>query len=253
MINKKTLSEQVAETIRDEIIAGKYNAGASLPTEPELADLFKVSRSVIRDAVRILFAWGLIRIEHGRGMYITESQENGLSQALLIALQRDKASVWDISEFERLLYPSLVELAAKNHKKEDTPKLLSAMENYLDAYTGLDNIKTIHERFLDLMFLLCKSSGNKVVIQIARPLLKLRNLNSWLDDDEISFEMVAEIERKSIEPIIKAVCSNNPSAARQAAEKALTLPPEAAESMKKTLIGEIVEIPLTLKSVIESE
>ena len=57
---KETLAQKVAVTIKEAIIRGEIKPGETLPTEPELAQQFNVSRSVIRDAARILMAWGLI-------------------------------------------------------------------------------------------------------------------------------------------------------------------------------------------------
>ena len=48
-VRKQTLAEQVAGSIKEAILAGQWAPGEALPTEPELAEAFGVSRAVVRD------------------------------------------------------------------------------------------------------------------------------------------------------------------------------------------------------------
>lgn len=61
---------QVADEIREEILAGRLKPGDSLPSEPVLADRFGVSRTSVRNSIRQLREWGLVRAEQGRGTYV---------------------------------------------------------------------------------------------------------------------------------------------------------------------------------------
>ncbi|MBC7133108.1 MAG: FadR family transcriptional regulator [Roseovarius sp.] len=63
--NKAGLSEQIAEAIREEIVAGRLIVDARLPSEAELADHFAVSRPTVREALKRLAAQALIRTQRG--------------------------------------------------------------------------------------------------------------------------------------------------------------------------------------------
>ncbi|MFS3021263.1 FadR/GntR family transcriptional regulator [Phocaeicola dorei] len=54
IIQKKSLADMVAEQLRQQITEGVYTIGDKLPTEPELMKTFKVGRSSIREAVKLL-------------------------------------------------------------------------------------------------------------------------------------------------------------------------------------------------------
>lgn len=54
-----SLSEAVAATIGRRIVAGQYKPGETLPTEPRIQEEFGVSRTAVREAVRLLSAKGL--------------------------------------------------------------------------------------------------------------------------------------------------------------------------------------------------
>jgi len=63
--NKAALSAQIAEAIRDEIVAGRLIVDERLPSEAELADHFEVSRPTVREALKRLAAQSLIRTARG--------------------------------------------------------------------------------------------------------------------------------------------------------------------------------------------
>src|ERR1700677_1590127 len=67
-----TLWRQIAETLRQEIGGPDYPAGARLPTEAELSARFNVNRHTVRRALEELSHGGLIRVEQGRGSFVTE-------------------------------------------------------------------------------------------------------------------------------------------------------------------------------------
>ncbi|NCQ24759.1 MAG: FadR family transcriptional regulator [Rhodobacteraceae bacterium CG17_big_fil_post_rev_8_21_14_2_50_63_15] len=63
--NKADLSAQIAEAIREEIVAGRLIVDARLPSEAELADHFAVSRPTVREGLKRLAAQALIRTQRG--------------------------------------------------------------------------------------------------------------------------------------------------------------------------------------------
>ncbi|RHW19106.1 FadR family transcriptional regulator [Sphingomonas gilva] len=65
------LYQRIAATIADAIEAGRYQPGARLPGERDLAEEYKVSRPTIREAMIALEMRGLIEVRHGSGLYVT--------------------------------------------------------------------------------------------------------------------------------------------------------------------------------------
>ncbi|MBT9371646.1 FadR/GntR family transcriptional regulator [Rhizobium sp. CSW-27] len=70
---KPRLAAAVIAQLRSDIAAGRLPAGARLPTEPGLVERFGVSRTVIREALAELRAAGLVKAEHGRGVFVCEA------------------------------------------------------------------------------------------------------------------------------------------------------------------------------------
>jgi DNA-binding FadR family transcriptional regulator len=70
-----SLTEAVVERIRTDIARGKLAAGARLPTEQEMLAAFKVSRTVVREAVAALRAEGLVETRQGVGAFVVGDRQ----------------------------------------------------------------------------------------------------------------------------------------------------------------------------------
>jgi len=176
------LPDKVARTISESILSGDWEAGESMPTEPELASQFGVSRSVIRDAVRLLIARGLVIVHHGRGMFVSESQEEAFSEAFLLALRRQRATAWDTEEFIALILPEAFALAAHNAEDSERQDITAAAETYIDriaaAFHESDrakNSRLLRKSFRDFMLLVIKASHNKAFETLGPVLLDLKS------------------------------------------------------------------------------
>jgi DNA-binding FadR family transcriptional regulator len=256
-ISKQTLSEQVADTIMESIVAGEWQGGEALPTEPELAEQFGVSRAVIRDATRMLAAQGLVEAQHGRGVFVTDSGVEPFGDALLLALRRAGASVWDVEHFEQILYPEVFALAAQEATEEEVEAIHEAAEAYLQTMrTVLSEYgdqptlpPSAQQQFMDsartLFETIFSATHNQVLQLLGSPLLHLRNLRNW-QDDETTVEDLLGNEAAYFTLAIDAIASRNPQTARETMSRLMELPIEAEAAMRKTPVGEIPEIPVAI-------
>lgn len=62
---------RIAESLRQDIEAGRLAGGDQLPTEQELTDRWGASRSTIREAIRVLATRGLVEARAGQGTFVT--------------------------------------------------------------------------------------------------------------------------------------------------------------------------------------
>lgn len=65
-----TLSQNIADKIKTKIMTGEFALGSKLPNENELMDDLNVSRTTIREAVKILISKNILYIERGKGTYV---------------------------------------------------------------------------------------------------------------------------------------------------------------------------------------
>ena len=71
-IEKKTLTEIAEQELRQAIARGTFRPGAQLPTESELCQMLGVSRTVVREALRVLEENGLVIRRHGVGTFVRD-------------------------------------------------------------------------------------------------------------------------------------------------------------------------------------
>lgn len=67
---RKTLTEIAQQELRHAIIGGTFRPGSQLPTEAELCEMLGVSRTVVREALRVLEDDGLVARRHGVGTFV---------------------------------------------------------------------------------------------------------------------------------------------------------------------------------------
>ena len=136
LINKKSLAEEVASKLQEQISLGHYKINEKLPIEAELMKSFGVGRSSIREAMKLLANSGLLRIQQGVGTFVQEvtSIQEPMDQRL------KRASLEDLDEVRQLLELKIAEKAAINRTEED----IIAMKQHL-----ADRMKTANEGLLE--------------------------------------------------------------------------------------------------------
>lgn len=108
----------VAEAIKARIAAGGWVAGQRLPSISQLAQEFGVGTGSVREAVRVLASVGILRVEHGRGMFVSALPAPPADP--YVQLQNLGAgSLLSLCEARRILEPELAALAAERGADED--------------------------------------------------------------------------------------------------------------------------------------
>ena len=77
-MNKKLLASQVEDALMDDILNKPVPIGEKIPNEYELAEMYGVGRSTIRETVKSLVSKGILEVRQGSGTYVigTDTLEN---------------------------------------------------------------------------------------------------------------------------------------------------------------------------------
>jgi GntR family transcriptional repressor for pyruvate dehydrogenase complex len=139
-ISKKTVVEQVMDQIKELIATGQFRVNDMIPPEVELAKMFGVGRSTIREAIKLFNYLGILKSEPGRGTRVCE-QTNISTEALTWSILLGRIDMFEMVELRAIMEErglrSFVE-DARNHPARfaDTIRLLDrevqAMERALD-------------------------------------------------------------------------------------------------------------------------
>jgi GntR family transcriptional repressor for pyruvate dehydrogenase complex len=105
--------ETIAAKITELISSEDLKPGDRLPTEHELSEQLGVSRTVVREAVKVLVATGLVYTRRGSGLYVA-NRASSLHMTVLDSLMpADPTQVISLYEFRLMLEPTAARLAAE--------------------------------------------------------------------------------------------------------------------------------------------
>ncbi|MDE2958391.1 MAG: FadR/GntR family transcriptional regulator [Bacteroidota bacterium] len=134
----RLLSHSVVEAIEHSIRTRELTPGMKLDSEHELCTQFGVSRTVLREALRMLAARGLIEIEKGRGMFISRLSPETVTTPLEMYLHQhegDYRSI-DIIRARQLIEPPIAAEAAIRHTDADAEQLTQDYNDMVACDSG---------------------------------------------------------------------------------------------------------------------
>jgi len=145
-LNKRKLFEEVVEGIQEMVISGKIHPQDQLPSESILGSQLGVSRTVVREAVKVLEQRGILQIEPGRGTFIAKPSISTVIEPFTLILKLERIPFKDLLVVRKLLEIEIVGLAAVNRTDghlEQLRNALSLMESnivnpdlFIDADTS---------------------------------------------------------------------------------------------------------------------
>ncbi|WP_312858356.1 FadR/GntR family transcriptional regulator [Pseudonocardia pini] len=121
-------SDVLANELREHILSGVYPEGTPLPPERELVVQTRMSRTTVREALRILEVQGLIRIKAGRagGAFVQRPGEESVASSLELLIRGRQIRLASVHETREAIEPSCARLAAQHRTTGDLVRLESA-------------------------------------------------------------------------------------------------------------------------------
>jgi DNA-binding FadR family transcriptional regulator len=157
------LSVVVVNVLVDGIVSGRYPSGSLLPPEPELCQSFDVSRSVVREAMKVLEEKGLARARQGHGTTITQPGEwNLLDPVVLEATIRADETMHILDELVDVrvaLESSMARTAAQSMGDSDLAQLAELLEELRTQLQDAERYQETDTRYHDFIM---RCSGNRL-------------------------------------------------------------------------------------------
>ncbi len=151
---------QIAEQLREAILAGTLAPGEELPTERELSDTFAVSRASVREALRSLQAQGLVAKSGAPGRAVVAGEVAvPAGEALVNLLRLNQVELRDLVDFRCVLESAALELAAS---RKDSARLAEAREALAEMSPEM-TIEAFDEADIRFHVALVRASGNEAM------------------------------------------------------------------------------------------
>ena len=162
IIQKKSLADMIAETLKQQITEGTYRAGDKLPTEPELMKTFGVGRSSVREAVKLLVNMGVVRVQQGSGTFVAVPSNNDD-----VNIKMSTADRTELDEVRKILDIAIVEKAVARRTEKDIERMRASLEKRkVNAEKGL--LEECIEADLNFHIAIADAAHNRILADIYR-------------------------------------------------------------------------------------
>ncbi|MDM5226031.1 FadR/GntR family transcriptional regulator [Cytobacillus sp. NJ13] len=166
-VEKKKTYLIIIDKITECYLAGNLKPGERLPSERELASQFNVSRTTIREALRIMELNGFIDIRQGGGSYVKVSSFQSSNEEIMTAVKTENPRVYEMLELRRALEAESAFLAAKRATSADLEKLCTALNNMA---LSKDNPELGLKADLDFHIGIAEATHNTIFIDLIHTL-----------------------------------------------------------------------------------
>ena len=162
IIQKKSLADMIAETLKQQITEGTYRAGDKLPTEPELMKTFGVGRSSVREAVKLLVNMGVVRVQQGSGTFVAVPSNNDD-----VNIKMSTADRTELDEVRKILDIAIVEKAVARRTEKDIERMRASLEiRKVNEKKGL--LEECIEADLNFHIAIADAAHNRILADIYR-------------------------------------------------------------------------------------
>src|SRR5947207_6577413 len=107
---RRRLHEDVAEQLRDAILDGRFRAGTKLPPERDLAVEFRVNRTSVREAIKVLEGLGLVVVRQGDGATVRALADASLEVLGPMIFHGGRVDHELVADMHEVLRPLLLEM-----------------------------------------------------------------------------------------------------------------------------------------------
>nr|WP_042190554.1 FadR/GntR family transcriptional regulator [Kibdelosporangium sp. MJ126-NF4]CEL19424.1 Transcriptional regulator, GntR family [Kibdelosporangium sp. MJ126-NF4]CTQ94777.1 Transcriptional regulator, GntR family [Kibdelosporangium sp. MJ126-NF4] len=212
--------ERVVEQIEQAVFAGRLKPGARLPSERDLMTQFGVSRSTVREALRVLQSNGMVQSRAGdpRGPEVLPPSPKTLSKSMSRLVRSESMSLAELLQFRMLIEGSAYQLAARLRTDVQLADMETALRAMADA-TGHAEFSAADVAFHDAV---ARATQNTLIVVCS-------NVVRGVVLDSIADALAAAADRQALmraylqhhSEVLQAIRDRDGSLAAQLARQAL--------------------------------
>lgn len=159
-IKKLVLIDQIIETIGRLIAEGILKAGDTLPSERILAEMLKVSRTSVRQALKALDVLGVLEIKPGSRTLLNKSISKLLINPMKFMSLLHNVGILELFKTRKIIEVALARLAAENAEEEDIKRMDKALKKVKELVDVPDKYLFYEMKFHEAIF---KASRNRIL------------------------------------------------------------------------------------------
>ena len=190
---------------------GSLKRGEKIPSERELAKMFSLSRTVIREAIVGLTFVGFLEARQGQGTFISHCHSNFFDSSILWNIMVGEKTKSDLQETRVLLEAELAYSAARRGTDDDFKQLLDMLTTFKE-YTDSGDINGFVRTDYEFHLRIAKTSQNKILFELFKT---IRNLMMFYSKTGITKSDDLRTIYQEHENIIQEMANRNAEGARE--------------------------------------
>lgn len=203
--------EQVAEQIEKRILDGELRSGDRLPTERHLAEQFHVSRTAVREAMKILAQKGLVDMRPGRGTIVIDGANAAMQDSIDLVMKLRLGEVGgsnNLVEVREILEIEIAALAAARATEKEIAAMSEAVKVMDESLDDADAFIAADNRFHEA---LAQATQNTLIFILVNSIVNLLSEQRKQIFDVEGGPQRGQIHHKRI---LESVIRRDPQAAR---------------------------------------
>ncbi len=216
-LHRGQLAGQVAELLERRIVDDETPAGTVLPSESDLCAEFGVSKPIVREAIRILAARGLVKSQQGRGTVVLAPNSESYVHAIRLMLLRSDATAGDVLRARAVLESAVAAEAATHRSAEDVETLHQHLSAFGAAIDRAEYQEVVQAHFA-LHAAILDAAHQPALATLLAPMTTVVTQSSVPANPFDPREWVRELH----DPIVAAIEAQDPEAAAAAMRRHFT-------------------------------
>jgi GntR family transcriptional regulator, transcriptional repressor for pyruvate dehydrogenase complex len=202
-------SDVLADDLRERILRGEFPEGTALPPERELVTQTRMSRTTVREALRILEVQGLVRIKTGRagGAFVYRPDKQSIADSVNLLIRGRQIRIPALLETREAIEPFCAQLAATQRTDEDLERLEAANK----AIAADGTLAEFLQANVDWHVAVAAASHNELLagfmLALSRSIYAATDTQGFVDDD------VRRTTLRAHRTVTKAIQTQDPDAA----------------------------------------
>lgn len=171
-VSTDTVVQAIIQNITHSLTTGELMPGDRLPPEPELAKQLQVSRTALREALKMLGGLGVLQAKRRGGTFVATSVSEPMLNPLIFGLIIEKGSKEELLELRILMEVDALELVIKKATDEDIARL---EENLIEFEKNIDtgDYDALNNKDIEFHSLILETTRNPSFIRIGKTVMQL--------------------------------------------------------------------------------
>lgn len=164
-LSRESRFDYAVQRIETMVREGGFAPGDKLPPAREMCEDLGVSRTILREALRVVESKGLISIQAGKGVFVADHDLNVLDDRVDSLVASGKVEIVDLIQARHFLEPGIAHIAAIRATSSDIQNLEESLKGMIDNLEAGDAFMQADQNF---HLLLARATNNPILYMMAK-------------------------------------------------------------------------------------